>query len=85
MVKRDDEIQGGVVKVVPQLLKEERQSEGGDADRAVNLDGLSSLLPTPSEGGEERWRPTRPIYHHNLAITDLLACFTSHLAILTNK
>jgi hypothetical protein len=76
---------GGVVKAVPQLLKEERPSKGGDADRAVNLDGLSSLLPAPSEGGEERRRPTRPIYHQNLAVTDLLACFTSHLAILTNK
>jgi hypothetical protein len=70
MVKRDDEIQGGVVKVVSQLLKEERRSEGRDANRAVNLDGLSSLLPTPSEGGEERRGPTWPIYHQNLAITD---------------
>jgi hypothetical protein len=30
---------------------EERRSEGGDADPAVHLDGLKSLLSAPSEGG----------------------------------
>jgi hypothetical protein len=61
MVRRDCQIQRRCCKVCAarRLLVEERRSEGWDADRALHLNGLSSLLPAPYEGFLIKFLPYR--------------------------